>query len=128
MYYTWHAVGMMTAQRWNKHKRQASERQSQARYRGTAASTSRPRYPLQSSEGSTQSTYKYGVREAVRATSTAAQMRDAEGFLGDAASSMRLADRAEQELERICAAAGLNPPCDPDPAALSSDRVQRDGG
>lgn len=104
---------------------------------GTAVRRPVPRGPgtrdrLAQPEGNTQSTYnlKHGVREAVRATSTAARMRDAEGFLGDAAFSMRLADRAEQELEleRICVAAGLNPPCNPDPAALSSDRVQRDGG
>lgn len=97
MYYTWHAAGLMTAQRWNR--RQASAKVGQ----GTAVRRPVPlklasKVPDTDAKGSRT---EHGVREAVRATSTAARMRDAEGFLGDAAFSMRLADRAEQELERI---------------------------
>ncbi|PON21305.1 hypothetical protein TGAM01_v209756 [Trichoderma gamsii] len=125
MYYTWHAVGMMTAQRWNKRESLSPK--------GTAVRRPVPRGPgtrYRLPKGTRRARNKYGVREAVRATSTAARMRDAEGFLGDAAFSMRLADRAEQELGAHLSCCWAQPPVRPRPSglALSSDRVQRDGG
>lgn len=116
MYYTWHARGMMTKQRW--HRRQASTRSTKVpQYGGQYLA---PKVPA------TEALLPGGGSRARRARSSLCyvhgrRMRAAEGFWGMRPFFDAAADRAEQEQERICAAPGLNPPCDP--AASSSDRV-----